>query len=302
VILVIGEILVDIFPQYRRIGGAPFNFSYHLKNLGLPVCFVSRIGADDAGKEISDFLAQNNFDTSYIQKDHEHPTGRVNVEIKPGGAHSFEIVKNTAYDHIELPPAPQDIAGQNPDLIYFGTLIQRTPKMFDMLQKFLKNRDPATRCFCDVNLRPECYTEKSVLASVARSDILKINDEELKILQKMLKQNQQPEKEFVAWLMEEFDIKVVSLTMGDRGSRLYTPSGCIETKAPESSQTVDTVGAGDAYAAVVALGCLQNWPPEKILSRATQFAGRICRIKGAIPDNHSFYAPLEESITGDLNA
>jgi fructokinase len=302
VILVIGEILVDIFPEYRRIGGAPFNFSYHLRQAGLPVCFVSRIGKDNTGKEISEFLLQNNFDALAVQTDDFRPTGRVMVYPEAGGGHRFEIIKDTAYDHIELPDSPYTVTGQTPSLIYFGTLVQRTPEMFARLQEFLEHRDSKSRCFCDINLRPDCYTTETVLRSVAQADILKINHEELATISSMLSRPAESEDEFVQWLMAAYGIEMVSLTLGERGSRLYTPGSRHETGVPDKGPTVDTVGAGDAYAAVVALGYLQNWQPGRILSEAADFAARICRIQGAIPEKRDFYAPLIQRLTGDLNA
>ncbi|MFO7861830.1 MAG: carbohydrate kinase [Desulfosalsimonas sp.] len=291
-ILVIGEILVDIFPQYRRIGGAPFNFSYHLQQMGLPVCFISRIGQDNIGKEISDFLWQNRFDAGHIQSDPRHPTGKVMVHPQQGGSHSFEIITDTAYDHIELPDSPDFVNNQTPELIYFGTLVQRTPEMAARLKAFLDNRADSTKCFCDINLRPGCYSTETVLASIDRADILKINDAELIQIRAMFGRDAESEKDFIAWLMKTHDIEMVSLTMAERGSRLYTPGFCHETRVPDKGPVVDTVGAGDAYAAVVALGYLQNWSPEHILDQAAAFAARICQIQGAIPENRDFYSTL----------
>nr|WP_269750869.1 carbohydrate kinase [Desulfosalsimonas propionicica] len=301
VILVIGEILVDIFPQYRRIGGAPFNFSYHLQQMGLPVCFISRIGQDPIGKEISDFLWQNKFDAGHIQSDSRHPTGKVMVHPQQGGSHNFEIITNTAYDHIQLPESPEDAKNQSPKLIYFGTLVQRTPKMAARMQQFLDNRGDWSKCFCDVNLRPGCYSSETVLASIARADILKINDEELKQVREMTGRHAESEDDFIDWLMKTHDIEMVSLTMGEQGSRLYTPGFCHETRVPDKGPVVDTVGAGDAYAAVVALGYLKNWSPDHILEQAAAFAARICQIQGAIPENRDFYLPLLQRTTGGLN-
>ena len=101
-ILVIGEILFDVFPNYRRLGGAPFNFAYHLKNFGFDVRFISRIGMDDAGKEILHRLELARFDPDDIQIDDVHPTGSVNVQLDKSGAPKFDIISDVAYDYIEF--------------------------------------------------------------------------------------------------------------------------------------------------------------------------------------------------------
>ena len=97
-ILVIGEILFDVFPNYMRLGGAPFNFAYHLKNFGFDVRFISRIGRDDAGREILHRLELARFDLKYIQVDDVHPIGSVNVQLDKNGAPKFDIISDVAYD------------------------------------------------------------------------------------------------------------------------------------------------------------------------------------------------------------
>ncbi|MFP4650153.1 MAG: PfkB family carbohydrate kinase, partial [Desulfobacterales bacterium] len=292
---------MDVFPEYRRIGGAPFNFSYHLHHFGLPVRFISRIGQDEAGKEILKILERNEFDTRGIQMDHKRPTGKVNVHPDSKSGHRFEIVENAAYDRIELPKLPESAAGTTPLMIYFGTLIQRTPAAFAEIQQFLYNRSPQTRCMCDINLRPGCYSSETVLKSIQQADILKINDEEIETVQKMLS-NSLETGDFVFWLMKEYNIEMVSLTRGSEGSELYTGRMRHTAPVPESGPLADTVGAGDAYAAVLALGYLKNWPPEKILSEASAFSAEICRIQGAVPEDRSFYEDFIKRIAGETNA
>ncbi|MCF8095588.1 MAG: hypothetical protein K9J79_09550 [Desulfobacteraceae bacterium] len=300
-VLVIGEILMDVFPEYRRIGGAPFNFSYHLHHFGLPVKFISRIGDDDAGKEILETLRHNKFDTSGIQIDRDRPTGKVLVHPDTKGGHRFEILQDVAYDRLELPDYPESAAGGTSQLIYFGTLIQRTPEAFRKVQQFLKNRKPQTRCLYDINLRPGCYNSEIVDKSLCRADILKINREEIETVQKMLGSNPGKE-EFVAWLMKKYGIDMVSLTSGSDGSELFDGQSRYTTEIPEFGPVADTVGAGDAYAAVLAFGYLKNWTPAKILSEATGFSARICKIKGAVPRDRSFYETFINQDTGETHA
>ncbi|MCF8112213.1 MAG: hypothetical protein K9J85_12105, partial [Desulfobacteraceae bacterium] len=287
-VLVIGEVLMDIFPEYRRIGGAPFNFSYHLHQFGVPVNFISRIGDDETGKEILTLLKRNKFDADHIQTDPVYPTGSVMVHPDGSGGHIFEIIKDVSYDHVKLPESPAHAAGENPELIYFGTLIQRTPEAFRQIQHFLANRAPETKCFYDINLRPGCYSREIVVKSLEQTDILKINHEEISVIRNMLDVDV-PEEEFPERLMKEYDISMISLTRAESGSQLITLQSQHSISVPEFGPVVDTVGAGDAYAAVLALGCLNDWPPQRILSAATEFSARICQIQGAIPEDHRFY-------------
>ncbi|MFW6080543.1 MAG: PfkB family carbohydrate kinase [Desulfosalsimonas sp.] len=300
-VLVLGEILMDVFPECRRIGGAPFNFSYHLHHFGFPVTFISRIGHDEPGNQILEILKRNEFDTRGIQTDYKRPTGKVIVHPDTIGGHSFEIVEDAAYDGIELPDRPESATGGTPELLYFGTLIQRTFEAFGKVRRFLSNRSPKTRTLCDINLRPGCYSTETVLKSLEQADILKINNEEVETVKKMLSTGMETGK-FIPWLMEKYSIEMLSLTRGSQGSELYAGRMHHTAEVPETGPVADTVGAGDAYAAVLALGYLKNWPPEKILSKATAFSAEICRIQGAVPEDRSFYREFIKTIPGETNA
>lgn len=118
-ILVTGELLVDIFPDYRRIGGAPFNFAYHLKNFGMPVRFVSRLGRDAYGDEILSMLSRNRFDAADIQMDETHATGQVHVSFDRAGNPEFDIMADAAFDYIDFTPYLS--LSEPPDMVYFGT-------------------------------------------------------------------------------------------------------------------------------------------------------------------------------------
>ena len=126
-ILSIGEILVDIFPNYERIGGAPFNFAYHMKKFGFPTRFISRIGCDETGENINRFISESGFDKKDIQLDADHPTGRVQVQLNEKGIPDFEILKDVAYDHISFDTVINNCKENPPEFVYFGSLIQRTP-------------------------------------------------------------------------------------------------------------------------------------------------------------------------------
>ena len=300
-VLVIGEILVDIFPEYQRIGGAPFNFAYHLQQFGIPVCFISRIGDDAPGREIWTTLQNRGFDTDWIQVDPHKPTGRVNVVPDDRGGHRFDIEPDVAYDFIELPATPEALwPDQSPDLIYFGTLAQRTHTAFSRLQDFLSNRAAKTGSFYDINLRPDCYTNEIIEKSLRQTDILKLNQDEMVFIQDILHSKLSWEA-FPAWVMETFGISLIALTKGEQGSDIYTPADHFSAEVPPKEHMIDTVGAGDAYSTIIAIGYLRGWSPERIVSTATDFAGRICQIKGAVPEDASFYTPFLKRMTGEEN-
>jgi fructokinase len=287
-ILAIGEILMDVFPQYARLGGAPFNYSFHLKKMGKPVVFVSRIGKDEDGKRILKFLKNHGFETKFIQIDKAHQTGRVLVELDENGHAEFNILKDAAYDYIRFNSTIGSLLSAPVDIIYFGTVIQRTKKGFDMLKRVLSSKRPETKCFCDINLRPGCYDKAIVLSSLEHADILKLSHTEVTIIKQMIGPLGDDSEVIQQW-MKNYDIEMVALTLGASGSALYLKHGDYEIRIPKTEKVVDTVGAGDAYAAMLTTGCLCGWHPARILSTASNFASRICSISGAIPTSEEFY-------------
>ncbi len=291
-ILVIGEILFDVFPNYRRLGGAPFNFAYHLKNFGFNVRFISRIGMDDAGKEILHKLELSRFNPDDIQVDDDHPTGSVNIQLDKSGAPQFDIISDVAYDYIDFVPEYHSKLTDAAQMIYFGSLVQRSEAGYENLQAFIIRNSTESLNFYDINLRPGCYNNAIVEKSLLKTDILKLNIDELEKLKQMLSLKVSNE-DLVYHLMETHSIDTVSLTKGGSGSELFINQSCFKSETAEAIKVIDSVGAGDAYAAMLAAGLLEKWRPEDILARASLFASRICEIKGAIPDTASFYEPFK---------
>jgi fructokinase len=287
VIVVIGEILIDMFPDYERIGGAPFNFAFHLKKLGFPVRFITRVGDDRNGRRIVDRLTQSGFSRQDIQIDARRPTGTVSVDLDPQGVPRFDICDDVAYDYLDLDiDLPRD--AHAPAMIYFGTLLQRTDAGCRQVQGFLNHYGGHAARFCDINMRPPHVNTHAVVESLRRADLLKLNQDELTDIQKMVA-GPQSAGDIIPWLMEAFAISAVALTRGSRGSAFFSRDTEINSPAVVEAGVVDTVGAGDGYAAILAAGYLRHLAWETTIVQASRFAARICRIPGAIPDDESFY-------------
>lgn len=290
----IGEILFDVFPTYRRLGGAPFNFAFHLKMLGIPVVFVSRVGDDPDGHHVRAVLDNFGFNPEDIQVDPNHATGRVDVKLNSQGVPEFKILRDVAYDHLEF---TSTILSQvkRCSLIYYGTLAQRTDHGFKTIQDILASRPPHLKCFYDVNLRPGGYTTEVLQESLKHADILKLNEEELKVINAMLGGKSTMEN-CIDDLRKHFGIEMVALTKGSNGSILFTDSGPYAAKTPRVENLVDTVGAGDAFASVLAAGYLNQLAPDRTLAAASLLAARLCSIEGAIPDNREIYEDIIQLI------
>jgi len=291
-ILVVGEILIDRFVDYERIGGAPFNFASHIKQIGWPVRFLTRIGDDAYGRQILQRLEDSGFQAEDVQIDPHHPTGLVNVTLADGGVPQFEICRDAAYDYLDLSQFPGvDLSAAQ--LIYFGTLAQRTSRGYRQVQSLLERTSPATCGFCDINLRPPHINPEAIQASLQHTDILKLNTEELKHISAMFN-GPRNEPDAIDWLMQTYDISQMALTLGAQGSKVITAGRTITSPPVKIDTIVDTVGAGDAYAAVYAAGYLKNLPMPRILALATDFAARICGLPGAVPSGTAPYRILRQ--------
>jgi fructokinase len=287
VILVIGEVLVDIFPEYQRIGGAPFNFAFHLKKLGLPVRLITRVGDDRNGHTILAMADENGLDTVDIQIDARYPTGTVQVALDDDGVPQFDILQDVAYDHLDLGSLG---GGGNDDveMTYFGTLLQRTDSGCRQVTDFLTRQGDDGVRFCDINMRPPHVNPRALQESLRHADLLKLNEDELTEIQRRFG-GPRESTAIMPWLMKTFNIQNVALTRGGQGSIFIWPDGMIHRSATEIGPIIDTVGAGDGYAAILAAGYLRRLPWETTIEQATRFAGRICGIPGAVPVEDCFY-------------
>lgn len=238
-------------------------------------------------------MSRNRMETVGIQFDKHHPTGRVKIHFDKG-VHHFDILPLQAYDFIHPAVVRMAALSANPALVYFGTLAQRSPHSERALKALLRSTN-ATR-FLDINLRAPWYEEKTLLQSLQYANIVKLNAEELDILASMFKlPGETPEKQ-VKDLMHRFALEQVMVTCGESGAWQVNQQGRkieIDVKHQDIN-LIDTVGAGDGFAAICIVGALQRWPMAKTLERANEFAASICGIRGAIPDHADFYEPFKK--------
>lgn len=293
-IFVFGEILFDVFPDGRQMGGAPFNFAFHMKKLGLPVRFFSRVGNDDLGGEILEFLSRHGFDPSDIQTDPELPTGTVQVKMDNGG-HEFVIEPHTAWSRFQYDKKISQAFHTPCQFIYFGSLIQHYPSGRELVQKIAQNNLSSAVHFCDINLRSGFYTPDSIFKWLSCVDILKLNQEELFTLTGKLQTGAKMLRDIRA-IMDGYNISSTVLTMGDNGSLWTDQKESYRIRSGPVDPIIDTVGAGDAFAAVFTAGVLNGLDLETNMKLADRFAKNICGMTGALPENDMLYHEFKKRI------
>jgi fructokinase len=277
----LGEVLWDVFPTHKQLGGAPANFAYISGLLGDDGMVASRIGADALGDEVVAQLQGLGLDESNLQRDAAHATGTVKVEIESDGQPLFEISKDVAWDFLEWTPQWQALA-QKADAVCFGSLAQRGLQSRETIRKFLSaTREDAARVF-DVNLRQAFYSAEVLANSAERADILKLNHEEVPIVVQAVGGPKVDELRSAQWLCRRFGLKLVCVTRGSSGSLLVTNNAHAEHPGYNVT-VVDTVGAGDAFTATMVHHYLRGSSLATMNDAANQMGAWVASKSGATP-------------------
>jgi fructokinase len=278
------------------MGGAPFNVACHLLGLGggigLDPVLVTRIGKDERGLRLLKTIQAAGLAIDGVQQDSLHPTGMVQITLdNDTGGHRFEIAPDQAWDFIHAEMARLAGLAHRPQWIYFGTLAQRGASRL-ALRTLL--RTAHARGFLDVNLRDPWVSGDVLRWSLGKAEVVKANEEELHRIAGMLGLGDGASRSLGERLIDACGIRQLLVTRGENGAWLLDgDGGYFHTRTAEPiADMVDSVGAGDAFAAVFMLGLTQNWPVEQTLERAHRFAGEVCRLRGAIPDSEDFYRPF----------
>ncbi|MEQ8553024.1 MAG: carbohydrate kinase [Cyclobacteriaceae bacterium] len=277
--LVFGEILWDIIEGEHHLGGAPLNFAAHVKQCGQTSCIVSCLGNDQLGDEAYRLVKGLSVDVSMIQRANIR-TGFVPVTLKDGQP-DYVITKDVAYDYIESgqldhPSIPEF------DFFYFGSLIQRNQVSRDALYNILE-RHQFEEIFYDVNLRKDSYDKEIIKQSLKHCTILKVNDEEVGVLSKMLFGEKQDFETFGQAICDQYDqIKTIIITAGGEGCYVYH-EGNITRIPTEKIKVIDTVGAGDSFSAAFVCVYYQTGDPLKAATIANKVGGFVASSRGPIP-------------------
>jgi fructokinase len=276
----LGEILWDLLPAGPQLGGAPANFAYHAAALGGRGAVASCVGDDDRGREILERLDGLGVDRAAVALDSEHPTGTVTVEVDADGRPHYTIHENVAWDFIRPDEALWHLA-VTADAVCFGTLAQRSAVSRATIAQFLEHTLAGCLRIFDINLRQSYYDRAVLEHSLEHADVVKLNDEELPVVSRLL-DLPGPADEALSALLKNHSLRLVVLTKGAAGSVLISPQGTSSLPG-ESVKVVDTVGAGDAFTAAVALGLLEGASLEAVHRRAARLAAFVCSQSGATP-------------------
>lgn len=283
-VTIFGEVLFDCFEDGRSVlGGAPFNVAWHLQAMSDAPRFISRIGDDALGKQITTAMQQWGMSTRSLQRDKKHPTGKVLVEIKADEPH-YDIAQNVAYDFIDY-GSLRDKPRQG--LFYHGTLAARNAASAASLQRLTET--VALDIFVDVNLRDPWWQKAATFEMLEKAKWVKLNHHELAVLGFKSADIEQD----MTRLHNHFHLSQLIVTCGEEGAIVRDEHGEFhQIKPVAAQQLVDTVGAGDAFTAMYIHGLLHDWPVEQTLDKAQRFASKVVGIRGALTQDRAFYQDI----------
>ncbi len=274
----IGEILFDLLPTGAQLGGAPANFAYHVNQLGGHGVAISAIGKDALGEEVKTILAEKGLKA--ILPEVDCPTGVVNVTLDEKGVPTYTIIEGVAWDNVPYTPEMKAVASEA-CAVCFGTLAQRNPVTRQTILDFIADMPADSLKVYDINLRQHFFSKEIIETSLKVADILKINDEEILIMAKLLGLDGTPEEACRA-ILRLYGLRLVILTKGGDGSEVITEDTVLSIACPKV-QIADTVGAGDSFTAAFIRAYLRGDTLAECHRLANEVSAYVCSKNGAMP-------------------
>ena len=275
----LGEVLWDVLPDGKKLGGAPANFAYHAGQFGLETLAVSALGKDALAEET--IAALDDRSLKYLLPRVDYPTGTVQVTLTVDGIPTYEIKENVAWDNIPYTPELAEIAS-NCRAVCFGSLAQRNVTSWATIRQFLDNTPADCLKVFDINLRQQFYTKDVIEESLKRCNILKINDEELVIIKRMYGYDDLDMRGICEKILADYQLKMLVLTCGTNGSYVFAP-GLTSFQETPKVKVADTVGAGDSFTGSFCAAILNGKSLEEAHRKAVAVSAFVCTQNGAMP-------------------
>jgi fructokinase len=276
----LGEVLWDLLPAGRQPGGAPFNFAFHCHQLGHTSAIVSRVGADELGRDLRAAVRRLGLSDAYLQEDPEHPTGTVTVALDGRGQPTFTITEGVAYDYLAWDERLHELCARA-RAVCFGTLAQRHPAARATIRQALRAAAGAVVVY-DINLRQHYHSREIIEDSLSASRWVKLNDDELQQLGDMLGLPGGTASASLAGLRARYGLELAALTRGERGCLVLADGTEIDLPGVPV-EVADTVGAGDAFTAGLLAGVLEGKTVADAAAFANRLAARVAASQGGTP-------------------
>lgn len=311
-IVAFGEILWDLLPTGKKLGGAPVNFLYHAQTLGADARALTRIGSDPLGREIRERLDALSLSPQFLQISPNAPTGTVAVSLDATGSPTYRVVENVAWDEIAVDDENADALVRfltedgAVSAFYFGSLALRSETNRRSLNRLLERLPKSVLRVCDLNLRAPFYSREVVESTLRAADVFKLNDAEAVELSALFDDDASPSPgrfadadgsisapdspevaaalaDWAAGWRRRFRLRTIVLTCGGNGAWIFDETGAAFAPAAPVERIADSVGAGDSFAAVCVVGILSGRPIAEIVAAAARRASFVCSQEGGTP-------------------
>ena len=276
----LGEALWDVLPEGKKLGGAPANFAYHAGQFGLDTIAISALGEDALAEETVEALKEHNL--NYLMPRVPYPTGTVQVTLAEGGIPTYEIKEGVAWDNIPYTNEMADIA-KSARAVCFGSLAQRNSVSRENIRKFLADTPADCLKICDINLRQQFYSKEVLEDSFKLCNILKINDEELVVVNRMFGYEGLDMRQTCEKMVQDYSLKMLVLTCGTNGSYVFTDDGLTSFQDTPKVEVADTVGAGDSFTGSFCACIINGKPVQEAHKTAVAVSAFVCTQNGAMP-------------------
>lgn len=277
-IVCFGEVLWDVFPTHKKIGGAPLNVALRLQSFGNDVFMISQVGNDKIGKDLVNYVNDNGVVTEFIAKDNNFETGKVNVSLDKNGSASYEIKYPSAWDKIRITESMKNTV-KSSDAFIFGSLVARDEVSKSTLMQLL---EVATYKIFDLNLRPPHYKKDLLIELMDKADFIKFNDEELFIVSDFLNSPFHGLEQNIRYIAEKTKTKSICVTKGKFGAVLLYNNAFYYNSGYQIT-VKDTVGAGDSFLASLTDQLLCNVEPQNAINFACAVGALVAQSEGANP-------------------
>jgi fructokinase len=277
-IVCFGEVLFDVFPTHKKIGGAPLNVALRLASLGVKAQIISRVGNDEIGREMLDYIKKNGVSTNSIQIDETLSTGEVLVQLNDKGSASYTINYPVAWDKIECNPEAENTV-KKADAFVFGSLVCRELTSYQTLLELINY---AKYKIFDVNLRAPFYTKEILISLMLQSDFIKFNDDELYEISAFLNSPYHSLEQNILFISERTNTKHICVTKGSHGAVLFYNEKMYYNSGYKID-VVDTVGSGDSFLASLLGKLLTTNEPQKAIDFACAMGALVAKNTGANP-------------------
>ncbi len=283
--LVFGEVLWDVFPEYKVLGGASMNFCAHFSKLGAKGYLITAVGNDELGNEALESIKKLGLPDDYIAVNNEKPTGYVHVTLDENHQPTYEIVEDVAYDNIKV--TDKDIQTINEhcfDVLYFGTLAQRNSVSANTLNE-ITDKCGFKEVFCDINIRQSFYSKELIVDCFKKSTIIKINRDECELVKEMGIANGNGIEEICVDLCEKYNLNVVIVTLDSDGAAAFSNAEKKLYSAQRQPATpVSAVGAGDSFSGCFLYNYLSGADLKTCIERANIVGAYVVSSPEAIPE------------------